>query len=60
MSDQLVATFTDANPLTTADEFTATINWGDGTSSSGTVVADDGGGFDVLAATRLTMPARSR
>ena len=43
-----VATFTDANPLTTASEFSATITWGDGSSSAGTVVADQSGGFDVL------------
>ena len=35
-----VATFTDANPSATAGDFTATINWGDGTTSSGT---DHGG-----------------
>jgi hypothetical protein len=42
-----VATFTDANPNATASEFTATINWGDGTSSTGTVAADGVGGFSV-------------
>ena len=42
-----VATFTDANPNATASDFTATINWGDGTSTSGTVVAQNGGGFAV-------------
>jgi hypothetical protein len=41
-----VATFTDANPDATAADFTATIDWGDGTSSAGTV-AVDGGGFSV-------------
>ena len=35
-----VATFTDANPSATAGDFTATINWGDGTSSSGTITED--------------------
>jgi PKD repeat protein len=34
----VVASFDDQNPFGTADQFTATINWGDGHSSSGTVV----------------------
>jgi hypothetical protein len=42
-----VATFTDANPNAAASDFTATIDWGDGTSTSGTVVAQSGGGFAV-------------
>ncbi|HLJ96794.1 MAG TPA: DUF4214 domain-containing protein [Gemmataceae bacterium] len=42
-----VATFTDVNTSATAGNFTATINWGDGTSSSGTITADPKGGFDV-------------
>jgi ELWxxDGT repeat protein len=33
----ILAGFTDANPLATAGQFTATIDWGDGTTSSGTV-----------------------
>ena len=39
--------FTDANPLSTASDFTGTITWGDGNLSAGTIVAN-GGGFDVL------------
>jgi Ca2+-binding RTX toxin-like protein len=42
-----VATFTDANPDATAADFTATISWGDGTTSAGTVAAASGGGFSV-------------
>ena len=42
-----VATFTDADPNATASDFTATIDWGDGTSTAGTVVAQSGGGFAV-------------
>ena len=42
-----VATFADANPNATASDFTATIDWGDGTSTRGTVVAQSGGGFAV-------------
>ncbi len=41
-----VASFTDVRSNAAAGDFTATINWGDGTSSTGTVVAD-GSGFDV-------------
>jgi hypothetical protein len=32
-----VGAFTDANPLSTTTDFTATIDWGDGTSSPGTI-----------------------
>ena len=42
LSGALVATFTDANPLAVAGDFTATITWGDGSTSSGTVTAGDG------------------
>ena len=42
-----VATFTDANPGGKVSDFTATIIWGDGTSSSGTVTAGNSGGFVV-------------
>jgi PKD repeat protein len=41
-----VATFTDANPGGTVSDFTATINWGDGSTSSGTV-SGSGGNFTV-------------
>ena len=34
-----LATFTDANPGATVDDFTATIDWGDGTTSAGTIIA---------------------
>src|SRR5262249_53342944 len=47
--------FTDANPFATIAEYTATVQWGDGTSSvltgnpsvNGQIVANPGGGFDV-------------
>ena len=43
-----VATFTDANPLSQASDFSATISWGDGTASTaGTVSTNTGGGFKV-------------
>jgi virginiamycin B lyase len=42
-----VASFTDNNPNGTATDFTATIDWGDGGTSPGTVSANTAGGFDV-------------
>ncbi|MGH7139349.1 MAG: Ig-like domain-containing protein, partial [Pirellulales bacterium] len=50
---QLLATLTDENHAATAADFTATINWGDGTGASpdvtvGTVTGAAAGGFDVL------------
>ncbi len=43
-----VATFTDADPSGVASDYTASINWGDGSSSTaGTVSAAAGGGFEV-------------
>lgn len=42
LSNLTLATFTDANPFGTAGDFTATIDWGDGTTSSGTVTGPVG------------------
>lgn len=42
-----VATFTDANAAGAASDFTATIAWGDGSTSSGSIAAATGGGFTV-------------
>jgi FG-GAP-like repeat/FG-GAP repeat len=42
-----VGTFTDTNLNQVASDFTAAINWGDGTTSVGTVVGG-GGGFTVV------------
>ncbi len=42
-----IATFTDADPAGTPADYTATINWGDGSSSAGTVGPAPGGGFAV-------------
>jgi hypothetical protein len=54
--DGTVATFTTTNTNTTAtaSTFTATINWGDGTHSDGTVVVDSSGGFDVTGSHTYT------
>ncbi len=43
----IVAHFDDGNPGATADDFSAQIDWGDGSSSAGSVTAAAGGGFDV-------------
>ncbi len=45
-----VATFTDADPGEAAAHFAATIAWGDGTSSAGTVSGPAGGPFSVSGA----------
>ena len=42
-----VATFT-ADPLSTANWFKATIHWGDGSTSTGLVVRDSSGHFEVI------------
>jgi hypothetical protein len=46
-SGALVATFTDGNPLSGASDFQATISWGDGSSSAGTVTPQGSGVFSV-------------
>ena len=43
----VVATFTDANPNGTPSDFSATIHWGDGTTTAGGVAVDPIAGFDV-------------
>ena len=43
-----VATLTDANTAEAAADFTATINWGDGSSSAGSVVRTSAGKFNVV------------
>ncbi len=43
-----VASFTDANAAAPVSDFTASINWGDGTAASaGTVTSNGGGSFNV-------------
>jgi hypothetical protein len=44
-----VATFTTTDANAPANTFTATVLWGDGESTSGTVSANGAGGFDVAA-----------
>jgi parallel beta-helix repeat protein len=43
----LVASFTDADPNEVASDYSATINWGDQTSSAGTITTNGSGGFVV-------------
>ncbi len=45
----VVAHLADANPGADANDFSAQIAWGDGSSSAGTVAAAAGGGFDVTS-----------
>src|SRR5205085_2400504 len=44
---RVVASFTDPGTDGTPNDYTATIAWGDGQSSAGTVTANGSGGFDV-------------
>jgi hypothetical protein len=47
-TDGKVASFTDPTSYSTADEYTASIDWGDGTAAtSGTIVKSGPGAFDV-------------
>ncbi len=45
----IVSAFHDPDPLAAAGDYTTAINWGDGTSSAGTVAATTGGDFNVSA-----------
>src|SRR6185437_3915155 len=44
---QVVAGFTDADPAGNVGDYTAMIDWGDGSSDAGTIAADGSGGFQV-------------
>jgi ELWxxDGT repeat protein len=48
-SQLFVAGFTDSNPLATAGQYTATIDWGDGTTSPGSVSRPTGQPFFVVS-----------
>jgi uncharacterized protein (TIGR03118 family) len=54
LSKVVVATFTDADPALKASVFFATIDWGDGQTSAGKVVAVKRGGFRVLGSHKYT------
>jgi hypothetical protein len=53
----IVATFADANPTATADRFVATVYWGDGRVSRGTV-AGSNGQFTVVGRHRYAATGR--
>lgn len=44
-----VASFTDSKTNALASQFTASVNWGDGQTTAGTIVPDGGGRFHVAA-----------
>jgi hypothetical protein len=53
-----VATFTDGDPNGVASDYTASIDWGDGTASTaGTVSAATGGGFEVNGSHTYAAPS---
>jgi hypothetical protein len=52
---QTVATFVDANPGGKVSGFTASVVWGDGRTSSGTITALPGGGFAVAGSHRYDL-----
>src|SRR5207237_485240 len=45
----VVAHFADADPHGTATDYSATVDWKDGSTSAGVIVASSAGGFDVQA-----------
>ncbi len=54
LSNFTVATFTHANGVEPAGAFTALIAWGDGKTSSGTVVLQSNGTYSVISSHRYT------
>lgn len=53
-----VATIQDLNPSGKASDFAATIDWGDGTTSAGTVRKTAAGRFEVVGEHTFAAPAR--
>jgi hypothetical protein len=51
-----VATFSDSDPNGNANDYTATINWGDGRFSLGTITKNAQGGFDVSGTNTYSIP----
>jgi hypothetical protein len=52
----VAASFSDLDPNANAKDFTATINWGDGHSTNGTITANNKGGFDVSGTNTYLSP----
>ena len=57
LTSAVVASFTDSDPATIPGQFTATINWGDGSASSAGVVSVAGAGFEVTGSHTYSTPA---
>jgi cyclophilin family peptidyl-prolyl cis-trans isomerase len=55
LSNFVVATFTDSDPSGMLSDYTATINWGDGTTSAGTLSAGSNGMFNVQGSHTYSM-----
>jgi Fibronectin type III domain len=53
-----VATFTDADPNGVVSDYTASIDWGDGSTTAGTISAAAGGGFEVTGSHTYTAAGR--
>jgi cyclophilin family peptidyl-prolyl cis-trans isomerase len=51
LTNATVATFTDTDPNALASDFTATIDWGDGTTTTGTIAAGGGNNMFTVAGT---------
>jgi len=55
LNNVTVASFTDTDTVTAADDFSATIDWGDGTTTAGTVTGSNGS-FSVLGTHTYAAP----
>lgn len=55
-ANTVIATFSDTNPSTSPRDYNASINWGDGTTTPGTIAVDPAGGFDVLGGHTYASP----
>jgi streptogramin lyase len=53
---EVIATFKDANSYAAAGDFTASIDWGDSTSSAGVITVNNHRGFDVTGTHTYTDP----
>jgi ELWxxDGT repeat protein len=57
-SSHLIGTFADSNPYSVIGDFTATIDWGDGTTSKGTIARRPVGGYNIFASKRYNVLGR--
>ena len=60
LATNTVASFVYNNSSTPASSFAASINWGDGQSSTGTIVSDGGGNFHVVGSHMYAAPSGSK